>query len=162
MGPPIYIGGNSNGRPPSNGFPRRFNGATDLHRWKLDSHFGKDTLPKGFNGATDLHRWKQAFFVSSFTGENRLQWGHRFTSVETDLVISPSPGVGRASMGPPIYIGGNLLKETFGEVGLKASMGPPIYIGGNMVSKLYRIHSRGLQWGHRFTSVETGIKKPKK
>ena len=62
----------------------------------------------------------------------RLQWGHRFTSVETAEYPEPTGGSGRASMGPPIYIGGNAdpgRRERL--VYYLASMGPPIYIGGN-------------------------------
>ena len=59
MGPPIYIGGN------------------------LSTGRRSPVCMSRFNGATDLHRWKQC--VHSFVGEQRrrLQWGHRFTSVET-------------------------------------------------------------------------------
>jgi len=87
----------------------------------------------------------------------QLQWGHRFTSVETG--VDHKPGVVRAgaSMGPPIYIGGNswggrlprIFNSSFnGATDLHrwkrkpgpappprrppASMGPPIYIGGNL------------------------------
>ena len=39
---------------------------------------------------------------------------------------------------------------------LGASMGPPIYIGGNLVANLAtNLTILALQWGHRFTSVET-------
>jgi len=36
-----------------------------------------------------------------------LQWGHRFTSVETRKEIDVNMVRAIASMGPPIYIGGN-------------------------------------------------------
>jgi len=61
----------------------------------------------------------------------KLQWGHRFTSVETDVKGRDLPAGRLASMGPPIYIGGN---STAGKTAIPrgvASMGPPIYIGGN-------------------------------
>ncbi len=35
MGPPIYIGGNRSPLYPEKPLNPRFNGATDLHRWKL-------------------------------------------------------------------------------------------------------------------------------
>jgi len=37
----------------------------------------------------------------------------------------------KASMGPPIYIGGNYQLIQRRKKRTKASMGPPIYIGGN-------------------------------
>ncbi len=64
-------------------------------------------LSSGFNGATDLHRWKRSGAVITPQHIFWLQWGHRFTSVETNkhsVIVSPR---GWASMGPPIYIGGN-------------------------------------------------------
>ncbi len=37
-------------------------------------------------------------------------------------------------------------------------MGPPIYIGGNVDCLDEETFSYELQWGHRFTSVETSIR----
>jgi len=110
----------------------------------------------------------------------KLQWGHRFTSVETNhhaptgiqpVVASMGPPIyiggnmslltqiiqiRGASMGPPIYIGGNAKKGRIKNIYLIASMGPPIYIGGNFLYKRERVFEMlQLQWGHRFTSVET-------
>jgi len=68
----------------------------------------------GFNGATDLHRWKQC-----------------------SVIISDGTVV-EASMGPPIYIGGNSKKIQNAITPKAASMGPPIYIGGN----IWRWHPR--------------------
>ena len=62
-----------------------------------------------------------------------LQWGHRFTSVETEKNEKSLLTMRKASMGPPIYIGGNrdiLIMQLFKI--RYASMGPPIYIGGNL------------------------------
>ncbi len=59
-------------------------------------------------------------------------------------------------MGPPIYIGGNFLVPGVNvDLNEGASMGPPIYIGGNIPIPLQYITIARLQWGHRFTSVET-------
>jgi len=107
MGPPIYIGGNTHGEG------------------------GRRPLQDRFNGATDLHRWKQNHRYRDRTGAVTLQWGHRFTSVETAKAL-------------------NQLVESS-----KASMGPPIYIGGNDLLFFTKGKPTKLQWGHRFTSVET-------
>ncbi len=157
MGPPIYIGGN----PPS---PRRscvpaprFNGATDLYRWKLIAagRLSIESDPR-FNGASDLYRWKLIVYIEeadpachasmgpsiyiggkprrkSRAGSSRLrlQWGHRFISVETCGTFGALGSTVQASMGPPIYIGGNDQNGNISPVYDKASMGPPIYIGGN-------------------------------
>jgi len=59
-------------------------------------------------------------------------------------------------MGPPIYIGGNGCFVENQPGGNAASMGPPIYIGGNDENgQIIKTKQRQLQWGHRFTSVET-------
>ncbi len=90
-------------------------------------------FPISFNGATDLHRWKRSNARGNQRPDCELQWGHRFTSVETQCSASAGHGCGRASMGPPIYIGGN--NSVFGVFERQedaASMGPPIYIGGNV------------------------------
>ena len=131
MGPPIYIGGNSQSHLPHVQFQGSFNGATDLHRWKhrvigflqglaMLLQWGHrftsvetSRIPRtvqenrSFNGATDLHRWKPPFNVLMTAQGCPLQWGHRFTSVET--------------------------------VGIQILL----------------MHIMMLQWGHRFTSVET-------
>ncbi len=83
-----------------------------------------------FNGATDLHRWKHI-------GETSSNWSYL------------------ASMGPPIYIGGNKKVPYILWMGWMASMGPPIYIGGNDLVPFQNTRIALLQWGHRFTSVET-------
>ena len=60
-----------------------------------------------------------------------------------------------ASMGPPIFIGGNARHQALPQRLFPASMGPPIFIGGN--PSILRWSSSGsdsLQWGHRFSSVE--------
>ncbi len=110
----------------------RFNGATDLHRWKQKFPiFFYDTCRR-FNGATDLHRWKLFYPDLVEARKYVLQWGHRFTSVETQIKDSALLIGDRASMGPPIYIGGNSINPLRRSRVSMASMGPPIYIGGNM------------------------------
>jgi len=132
MGPPIYIGGNK---------------AT------LSSTLSPSP---GFNGATDLHRWKLGHALDCTVKAFRLQWGHRFTSVET-------PRVRRLT---------RLLLESFNgatdlhrwkRIGLVDGCG--CHSGFNGATDLHRWKPTGsmafspitnwLQWGHRFTSVET-------
>ncbi len=131
MGPPIFIGGN---RP--SGREKRsslwcFNGATDFHRWKYLGDFRRQFMRK----------W--------------LQWGHRFSSVEMGKVEVAHASLGEASMGPPIFIGGNTISRKsrsllsvplqwghrFSSVEITLTLGS----GANVIS---------LQWGHRFSSVE--------
>jgi len=64
-------------------------------------------------------------------------------------------GLAIASMGPPIYIGGNKGLRLWIVAGDQASMGPPIYIGGNVNVRVGTCGIVRLQWGHRFISVET-------
>jgi len=67
----------------------------------------------------------------------QLQWGHRFISVETDFVPVMGNRGDHASMGPPIYIGGNAGMDRGVRGAGSASMVPPIYIGGNFLSLLW-------------------------
>jgi len=157
MGPPIYIGGNEVMPGATNARIVSFNGATDLHRWKLSAQpvLGMDAVELQWG-----HRFTSVETIPSsvFSKDKKmpLQWGHRFTSVETSTPTKkPNPHRGfngatdlhrwkqehdrpnpqqreaLASMGPPIYIGGNLCSKICIESNRKASMGPPIYIGGN-------------------------------
>ncbi len=134
MGPPIYIGGNGIGSPPR-GVPG-----------------------SGFNGATDLHRWKPVPGSVDIAVIRLLQWGHRFTSVETEHPDDDQPLLDEASMGPPIYIGGNRprfrrprprrRRLQWGHRFTSVETWKP--------SAVLAPRTRALQWGHRFTSVETG------
>jgi len=132
MGPPIYIGGN---RYDVLHIGRKHSRLQWGHRFTSveTKCSGKTRSPiVSFNGATDLHRWKRVLNRAGSPHIPALQWGHRFTSVET----------GTQSM---VWKGK-----------LDASMGPPIYIGGNTFIFLYIcLRANALQWGHRFTSVET-------
>jgi len=157
MGPPIYIGGNPGNPDPVGRRRDRFNGATDLYRWKRNAsrpswmlltasmgppiyiggngygspnyrftpagasmgppiYIGGNLYPfqgiqatnRCFNGATDLYRWKLSRTCSALGARySMLQWGHRFISVETRRWRFLLPLRDQASMGPPIYIGGN-------------------------------------------------------
>ena len=132
MGPPIFIGGNLTIGPKtgtsSTGLQwgRRFSSA-EIRR-KAPTSWG---IIPGFNGAADFHRRK-------------------FLNLEVKYSEDP------ASMGPPIFIGGNIgtpvlpcpsvqplqwgRRFSSAEIGSfdgadrtlsVASMGPPIFIGGN-------------------------------
>ena len=132
MGPPIYIGGNPK-NPPSRAVRyARFNGATDLYRWKLSVTMTAPTMATGLQWG---HRFISVETVSDGDEQENiepLQWGHRFISVETPARAARL------------------------DARLPASMGPPIYIGGNMNNSLFSCTARVmLQWGHRFISVET-------
>ena len=71
-------------------------------------------------------------YLPRYLEDNQLQWGHRFTSVETVQQGLEDLEALKASMGPPIYIGVNMLLYAVSHSAWEsASMGPPIYIGGN-------------------------------
>jgi len=155
MGPPIFIGGNGlltiSCTP--NGYS--FNGAADFHRRKYERRqhetingiwlqWGRrfssaeiserrdpHCLPnRRFNGAADFHRRKCKFTGKPFDPSRELQWGRRFSSAEM-LVASPE-----------------------NEQQKGASMGPPIFIGGNLCVCQYARPVMMLQWGRRFSSAE--------
>ena len=63
-----------------------------------------------------------------------------------------------ASMGPPIFIGGNAAAGRPGQTKQTCFMGPPIFIGGNDANALELCNEREeLQWGRRFSSAEIGL-----
>ena len=83
MGPPIFIGGNAATLRSSGCATSGFNGATDFHRWKSSSmRRTRRENPPCFNGATDFHRWKCNYVRRCSHISPKLQWGHRFSSVE--------------------------------------------------------------------------------
>jgi len=49
--------------------------------------------------------------LKEMRGLGKLQWGHRFTSVETADCAEREGEQLHASMGPPIYIGGNEIER---------------------------------------------------
>ena len=107
MGPPIFIGGNAGGLG-VDGLPaERFNGATDFHRWKS---IGTTTWCTRGRALQWGHRFSSVEIARPQLRPvhyHQLQWGHRFSSVEMLLYRRLEDGSSRASMGPPIFIGGN-------------------------------------------------------
>ena len=69
---------------------------------------------------------------------SRLQWGRRFSSAEIRSGARTNCATITASMGPPIFIGGNRRRRDIGRPKAHASMGPPIFIGGNSRLKMHR------------------------
>ncbi len=106
MGPPIFIGGNPARTCTARTCATRFNGAADFHRRKWCASIWTRTRPKSFNGAADFHRRKLIHLIRK----------NFFCSI--------------------------------------ASMGPPIFIGGNPLSASPFFFIRKLQWGRRFSSAE--------
>jgi len=87
MGPPIYIGGNElealgiSVKPAQLQWGHRF---TSVETRVLPD--GRGVTARRFNGATDLHRWKRPLLQKYKDLLVPLQWGHRFTSVETKAI----------------------------------------------------------------------------
>jgi len=133
----------------------------------------------GFNGAADFHRRKSKKTGRARKFHYRLQWGRRFSSAEIWLAgAAPLDGFwlqwGRRFSSAEIAG-----KPVFARNRYIASMGPPIFIGGNESTALgrtndarsfngaadfhrrkYDWHSKplfcisSLQWGRRFSSAE--------
>jgi len=90
--------------------------------------------PLGFNGATSFQTWKREILPASDSAEDKLQWGHVFSDVETALLPA-------AAISP-----------------IAASMGPRLFRRGNARSFKKDSCSFGeLQWGHVFSDVETNV-----
>ena len=154
MGPPIFIGGNLVQQAILSRDKTGFNGATDFHRWKYISSVVGPFMGTRFNGATDFHRWK----CKNERAAEEAQ---------------------RASMGPPIFIGGNFCLRSWTPNGFESFNGatdfhrwkysraerPSLPVAGfNGATDFHRWKLGGgggasafidlLQWGHRFSSVE--------
>src|SRR5690606_24394685 len=84
-----------------------FNGATDLHRWRRRGLISRRERTIGFNGATDLHRWRLTGAEFWIIVDDALQRSHRSSSVETWRGTARHPRLIRASTEPPIFIGGD-------------------------------------------------------
>jgi len=132
MGPPILVGGDNPRRcrlAVSNGWlqwGRRFSSA------ETRAKRTPSTFTTCFNGAADSRRRRHTPAASSMAACFGLQWGRRFSSAETGPDGRGEEGGHRASMGPPILVGGDLL--VVDEIHLEnvASMGPPILVGGDV------------------------------
>jgi len=131
MGPPIFIGGNPVIE--AGAYPHMlcFNGAADFHRRKFQVLCFVSCIAICFNGAADFHRRKfsetwvvDACFDGGFNGAadfHRRKYWHPMIAAD-EIAI--------------------------------ASMGPPIFIGGNPDPLLPLIPIIMLQWGRRFSSAE--------
>ena len=111
-----------------------------------------------FNGAVDLHRRRPAVGVGSPAEPILLQWGRRSSSTETDRPRWGARGSRGASMGPSIFIDGDVrVRLARGRADdARASMGPSIFIDGDdMSAGPIEIACGGLQWGRRSSSTET-------
>ena len=130
MGPPIFIGGNK--RRARDAFPyvASFNGAADFHRRKCNKQCFTHLNKVSFNGAADFHRrkYQQSIYARrslyGFNGaadfhRRKLKSAKRCEGQKDSFngaadfhrrkclyiaILRPSPP---ASMGPPIFIGGN-------------------------------------------------------
>ena len=131
MGPPLFSGGNGN-RIHQNALDWTcFNGAAAFQRRKFDA--------AGLGGGHS--RW--------------LQWGRRFSAAEIGHEMSQQLHCFDASMGPPLFSGGNRHHGRAEHPLRRASMGPPLFSGGNGETHGHR-HGvcASLQWGRRFSAAE--------
>ena len=104
-----------------------FNGATAFRRWKPRRAAVPGAVRRGFNGATAFRRWKR----SCLTRKSGLQWGHRLSAMETELVIVEGSTIFALQWGHRLSA-----METSGARRNRgrlvvASMGPPPFGDGN-------------------------------
>src|SRR5437660_4454457 len=69
-----------------------FNGATRLHAWKRRVLRCFVARFLGFNGATRLHAWKPPHPRNQQRKQERLQWSHASSRVETSANSKPNGG----------------------------------------------------------------------
>src|SRR3990172_8912217 len=84
-----------------------------------------------------------------------LQWGRGSSSAETRLPGDVGAVRHAASMGPRIFIRGNMVRMSDSFVLPIASMGPRIFIRGNIRKSGNLRLGAGLQWGRGSSSAET-------
>ena len=135
---------------------RSFNGAADFHRRKCRAghcrtgcaaglQWGRrfssaeiclgpvavHAQPAGFNGAADFHRRKCRDVIIFVRRRQHASMGPPIFIGGNHLGVREKRVGGAASMGPPIFIGGNSTETHSATAAGTASMGPPIFIGGN-------------------------------
>src|ERR1051325_1700604 len=157
MGPPIFVGGDTQRRQAtasslyvaSMGPPIFVDGDEQqlvaLRQWR-DASMGPPIFVGGdtrsassivyssacFNGATDLRRWRRVLVGVRGQLVLALQWGHRSSSVETFRGAADRCRAATASMGPPIFVGGDgVSRPGHRSRWRSASMGRPIFVGGD-------------------------------
>ena len=135
MGPPIFIGGNMvtyidyGACYTQLQWGRRFSSAE--MRTKDGSLI---SLTARFNGAADFHRRKLGRIIAQHRGDRQASMGPPiFIGGNVAHVQHGHMHPRHASMGPPIIIGGNHHRRPLEFARHLASMGPPIFIGGNKV-----------------------------
>ena len=177
-GRPIFIGGRRNLAPTVRDAENRFNGARRFSSAEgLDCAWDCHAAPSRFNGAADFHRrkgplpalqrameqqlqWGRRFssaegfcgLVQFIRHDLRLQWGRRFSSAEGHRTMDGGGETIRASMGPPIFIGGRPGLPPQRPGVRQASMGPPIFHRrkGKVAGAGGTPANQRLQWGRRF------------
>ena len=160
-----------------------FNGATALRRWKPGSVLRRRLEPSAFNGATALRRWKHGPAVLPgchlgrpsmepppfgdgnnctliiMSAQDRLQWSHRPSAMETGQRRHRSGCLHPPSMEPPPFGDGNQpLPQPRYLYRLQPSMEPPPFGDGNMGRTSAAAKAREyLQWSHRPSAMETNL-----
>ena len=87
-----------------------------------------------------------------------FQWGHRFSAMETGYAHALPGDDVLASMGPPLFSDGDRAVPLVAVLLVAASMGPPLFSDGDLMStELYSTWASVLQWGHRFSAMETPL-----
>ena len=155
MGPPIFIGGNPTGSSPSCTRHPGFNGAADFHRRKCRNAAEDAYWAKGFNGAADFHRRKYPRAVTQPRPSRRFNGAADFHRRKCSLPRGRADSHPRASMGPPIFIGGNFLLR-LPEVGrITLLQWGRRFSSAEIHHALEHRHPHpSLQWGRRFSSAE--------
>ncbi len=139
MGPPIYIGGNFFPQADRFDILKSFNGATDLHRWKHDDFLsGINQIYKASMGPPIYIGGNTVEAEITGTEADKLQWGHRFTSVETRDLPTRREQRQRFNGATDLHRWKPIVRILTRQIG-DASMGPPIYIGGNFLIALYEM-----------------------
>jgi len=86
-----------------------------------------------------------------------LQWGRRCSSTETRLRAELGSQCCRASMGPSMFVDGDVPRHRHRADHQCASMGPSMFVDGDFVRRAtLRYRCPMLQWGRRCSSTETG------
>ena len=105
-----------------------FNGAAAFQRRKCARWLGQ-RMYECFNGAAAFQRRKSSSHVGCY--QSPASMGPPLFSGGNARLADRSPAACKASMGPPLFSGGNTQRPCHPYRPNRASMGPPLFSGGN-------------------------------
>ena len=135
----------------------RFNGAVDVRRRRRSSPRAPPATPRrGFNGAVDVRRRRLCPRRCRRPRTSMLQWGRRCSSTETGCYDGDRQGSCGASMGPSMFVDGDLRTSAVFPVVMSSFNGAvDVRRRRPCTAGVVQLIKQMLQWGRRCSSTET-------